>query len=90
MGRGARGSEGAVTAAPRRGRWWQAMLAPHQARDNAHLLMSPDKAAIRLRRQGLWSPGSAGKLSQMPVWACTRPEATAPASAAWSRSVWSA
>jgi len=27
---------------------------------------------------------------QMPVWACTRPEATASASAVWSRSVWSA
>ena len=27
---------------------------------------------------------------QMPAWAWTRPEATASASAAWSRSVWSA
>ena len=28
--------------------------------------------------------------AQTPVWACMRPEATASASAAWSRSVWSA
>jgi hypothetical protein len=28
--------------------------------------------------------------AQMPAWACTRPEATASASAVWSRSVWSA
>ena len=31
--------------------------------------------------------GSGCKLGPMPVWACTRPEATASASAAWSRSV---
>lgn len=34
-------------------------------------------------------PGQAGYV-QMPTWACTRPEATASASAVWSRSVWSA
>jgi len=28
--------------------------------------------------------------AQMPTWACTRPEAAASASAAWSRSAWSA
>ena len=28
--------------------------------------------------------------AQMPAWACMRPEATASASAVWSRSVWSA
>jgi hypothetical protein len=28
--------------------------------------------------------------TQMPAWACTRPEAAASASAVWSRSVWSA
>jgi 2-keto-4-pentenoate hydratase/2-oxohepta-3-ene-1,7-dioic acid hydratase in catechol pathway/catechol 2,3-dioxygenase-like lactoylglutathione lyase family enzyme len=35
--------------------------------------VSPDKAAIRLRWQGLWFPGPGGKLGQMPVWACTFP-----------------
>ena len=34
-------------------------------------------------------PDKAG-YAQMPTWACTRPEATASASAVWSRSVWSA
>ncbi len=34
-------------------------------------------------------PDKAGH-AQMPTWACTRPEATASASAMWSRSVWSA
>jgi hypothetical protein len=33
-------------------------------------------------------PDKAG-YAQMPTWACTRPEATASASAVWSRSVWS-
>jgi len=28
--------------------------------------------------------------AQMPAWACTRPEAAASASAAWSRPVWPA
>ena len=31
-----------------------------------------------------------GLITQMPTWACTRPEATASASAVWSRSAWPA
>jgi hypothetical protein len=34
-------------------------------------------------------PDKAG-WAQTPAWACARPEATASASAVWSRSVWSA
>jgi hypothetical protein len=38
------------------------------------------------RRRYLTRPGGA----QTSAWACARPEATASASAVWSRSVWSA